>query len=259
MPLDVLLNHVNEFTKIAVHIAAVFAGAWAIYTYKKSKRSDATKRIYDLYNSFYTNENYFWARDTFEHEYIEVVAPLVEKRVTDRHIKLMKDEIENLRKLDLMFNFFEHLIYLEEQHILDQSDREVFFEYWFDFFAYPERGGLRRYFAKCGYERLALYTGSSKKEYIALSATQLKTVEETLGKLELTRIKENDFPEKFIETETRSNDLYTLFLLDNLERIRKLDKTLGYDPENIKNSEYIRANIRMKLSGLDTWVYVNER
>ena len=56
MPLDVLLNHVNEFTKIAVHIAAVFAGGWAIYTYKKSKRSDATKRIYDLYNSFYTNE-----------------------------------------------------------------------------------------------------------------------------------------------------------------------------------------------------------
>ena len=253
-----LLSNLDSFTKIAVNIAAVFAGGWAIYTYKKSKRAEATKRIFDMYNSFYTNEKYFWARDVFEHEYIEIVAPLLEKRVTDRHIKLTKQEVENLRRLDLMFNFFEHLIYLEEQHILERSDREVFFEYWFDFFSYPERGGLRRYFAKCGYERLALYTNSRKDEYLALSKPQIEKIESVGGKIELPTIHESDYLSDFVEMDSPSSEKYMVFLVEDVKNIRKLDGFLGFDPTNIGKSELARTNYRMSLSRVDCWVYVNE-
>ena len=251
-----LLSNLDLFTKIAVNIAAVFAGGWTIYTYKKSKRADATKRIFDLYNSFYTNEKYFWARDAFEHEYIDIVAPLLERRVTDRHIKLTKEEVENLRKLDLMFNFFEHLIYLEEQHILERSDREVFFEYWFDFFWYPERGGLRRYFAKCGYERLALYTKAEKNEYLALNNHQIIELQNAGKKIDLQAIQEHDRPSNFTEIEDLLEKEYMVFLVEDIKIIRELDGLLDFDPMKIGESKTVRTNYRMNASEVDCWVYI---
>ena len=251
-----LINHLDLFTKIAVNTATILAGIWAIYTYKKSKRSDATKRIFDLYNSFYTNEKYFWARDTFEYEYATIVAPLLEKRVLDRNIKLSKDEIEQLRQLDLIFNFFEHLLYLEEQHILEKSDREVFFEYWFDFFLFPERGGLRRYFAKCGYERLASWTHSGKNEFIALSESQLDVIGSNVEKLANTHLGW-DYFEKYIEDSLPvENNNYKIFKIEDLTFIKELDKLLGFDPRHREKSRLVRTNLRMKMNKIDCWLFL---
>jgi len=258
MPIDSLLGNLDSFTKIAVNIAAVFAGLWAIYTYKKSKRAEATKRIFDLYTSFYSNEEYFWARDTFEHDYHGVVSPLVEKRVTDRHVKLRTDEIEHLRQLDLMFNFFEHLIYLEEQGILQRSDREVFFEYWFDFLAYPERGGLRRYFENCGYERLAIHTKTHKEEYVALDAAQVALLKTQDNQFDSEPFRANDALVKFVELECTIADTYQIFKVDSVESIRRIDSLLGYCATERSNGRVIRTNFRMTNCNLDCWVYLND-
>jgi len=251
------INLVETTTKIVFNAAAAVAGVWAIYTYRRSKRADASKWIYNLFNEFYTDEKYYWSRDTFEYSYPLKIAPLLELRVTDRQVKLSSGQIEDLRNIDLLLNFFEHLLYLEEENIIVRRDREVFFEYWFGFFSYPQRGGLRRYFAKCGYERLAEYSKAHYKEYVAVPIKEFAIIQQYLkknNKLKISKL-ETVHVEEFTDYGKIVEGKFISFQLERLNDIHILDKLLIYKPDDRNQSVFLRKALRVNPINKDCWVY----
>lgn len=253
-----IINLVESWTKIAVNIAAAGAGIWAIYTYRRSKRADASKWMYNLFNEFYTDDKFYWSRDTFEYHYPTIIAPLLELRVTDRYVQLDNKKVEELRNIDLLLNFFEHLLYLEEEGIIITRDREVFFDYWFSFFSYPQRGGLRRYFATCGYERLAGFVRAQETEYVALSDeafTAIKTLGFGRDKFSIENV-ENVIIEAFTDYGKVVQGDFHSFPVDDIKTIHAIDKVLDYKADDRKNSKYVRTSLRVNPTNKDCWVYI---
>ena len=126
-----------------------------------------------LFKDFYRDETMSRARELIEYDFLDVAGPLLELRVLDRQIPLSQAERAQLRDLDLVLNFLEQLLYLQEEgHLLDR-DRDVFFEYWFDQLAQPTHAALRRYLRNCGYERFSRLLGLEEAELFVAYGSRL--------------------------------------------------------------------------------------
>jgi hypothetical protein len=243
--------------------AAVAGGIWGLFTFRKSRRTDAARWVTDIFNTFYKDPAFLAARDLYEYEYWSSIRHSVELRVNDRHVVLTSGQRESIRAVDLILNFLEQLLYLESEDHIATRDREVFFAYWFGILGYPSRAGLRRYLASCGYERCSLYVGCQAGEVIAGSIP--------IGQWEgLTPLEggvllpfEHGMPDgSFVASTGLIPEHSQAFRVTDPVAFRRLDDHFGYDPAAAAKSPLRRLCVPSTsgtdTAGLDVWVYLDE-
>lgn len=242
-------------------IGGVSAGLWAIYTYRKSRRVDAARWVTDIFTVFYRDPAFLGARDVFEYQYWTTLRQLVEFRVTDRHITLSAEAQDAIRATDLILNFMEQLLYLEEENHIGEKDRSVFFSYWFSLLEYPCRAGLRRYLARCGYERCADAVGAVDYEVLVPppNADDLTFLAEQDGfaelkvELPLARLENDGY------TLCPTVETYTAYVVPpsrQEETFRAVDAVAGYNSASPESSSIRRICLPDTPGEWDVWVYI---
>ncbi len=112
---------------------AVIGGAWAIFNYRRSRRDATALWLQGVFKDFYLSNTFSEVRQLLEYHYPERVEPLLERRLADPHSPVSGTEIEILQSIDTLLNYFEYILYLENERHLSRSDRQPVFEYWFEF------------------------------------------------------------------------------------------------------------------------------
>lgn len=276
----------SAFGNVLLAVSALVAGIWSVYHFWHTRRLDAAKWLKQLFTEFYIENKFVNIQDLLTYHYKDGLGSLIERRITDRHLPVSSHEIQLLRELDTLLNYFELLLYLEDQGHLSKSDRNVLFEFWFGLFLDPACGGLRRYVAKFGYERLAksLQVNVQSHEYIAFYGSLMDSLNDQLN--EKDRKYKNEEISKYLKPirtesgksqswkihgclyelgdypglvpETKNNGMAVvaeLYEVTDLSVFQALDKFEKYNPTDIKDSLFVRRCIRLANSGLDAWVY----
>lgn len=254
-------------SQVALALGAIIAAGWAVFTYRRAKRAEAARWLQGLFRDFYTDTEMVKAREILEYDFEEQAAHILELRVTDRHVALDEGDRSILRKADLVLNFFEQLLYLESQGHLAQHDREVFFQYWFELMKKPSRAALRRYLARCGYERCAQWVGTGQMEYVAFYGSLMSaySVQDELGIREMLEhqgpctLDGRLYSRGAFPCMTRGDGRVKgeLFMIRDLEIFRHIDPVEHYDPADVEGSMYRRQCVRLiDPSGIDAWVYI---
>jgi gamma-glutamylcyclotransferase (GGCT)/AIG2-like uncharacterized protein YtfP len=247
-------------------IGAVIGGGWAIYNYRQSRRYEAATWLQGVYKDFYRADTLTTVRQVLEYHYAETAGPLLSQRILDREVPTTDTEEVLLRELDTLLNYFEHVLYLEDEHRLSQKDRQAVFEYWFNLMKQPEYASLRRYAARFSFERVARVLGAHKEEYVAVYGSLL----EGHGL--------PDRPEFGSGLSTEGRCLIPGLLFDlggypglvpgdgtvrgellrvhDLSVFRALDKYEKYEPRDRDRSLYLRKAVRLVEPAIDAWVYV---
>jgi gamma-glutamylcyclotransferase (GGCT)/AIG2-like uncharacterized protein YtfP len=251
--------------QVVLAVGAIAAAGWAAYTFRKAKRAEAARWMISLFKGFYQDEDMSRARELIEYDFWDVAGPLLELRVLDRQVALSPIERAQLRDLDLVLNFLEQLLYLQEEGHLLERDRNVFFEYWFDQLTQPSKAALRRYLQNCGYEHCSRLLGLESQElflaYGSLLTGQGGDEEEEarrkLQPLGRFRVKgelysRGEFPalvpgENQVEVE--------LFRVEEKSTFRLLDELEHYDPRQRETSLYRRRCIHVSEPAVDAWIY----
>jgi gamma-glutamylcyclotransferase (GGCT)/AIG2-like uncharacterized protein YtfP len=253
--------------QVALALGAIVAAGWAVFTYRRAKRAEAARWLQGLFRDFYTDGEMVKAREVLEYDFEEQAAHILELRVADRHIPLDEESRSILREVDLVLNFFEQLLYLESQGHLAQHDREVFFQYWFELLKRPSHAALRRYLARCGYERCAQWVGAGQTEHVAFYGSLMSAygVQDELGirgklehqgpcTLDGRLYSRRDFP---CMTQGNGRVHGELFMFRDPEIFRYIDPVEHYDPADLGGSMYRRQCVRLiDPSDTDAWVYV---
>jgi gamma-glutamylcyclotransferase (GGCT)/AIG2-like uncharacterized protein YtfP len=156
-----------------VSLGAVAAGLWALHTYRRSRRLEAAKWLQQLYADFYASEKFDEMRIDLEYEYFRATAPVVQKRISDRHVPLSKDEMRYLRHFDNFLNYFENLLYLRECEQVQRDDILAIFDYWFSLMRRDAFGAVRTYTA-FGFERLAAELQAEPCRAVFLTEEQIR-------------------------------------------------------------------------------------
>ena len=265
LSLTIAADQWSAIGQIVLAVGAIAAAGWAAYTFRKTKRAEAGRWMIALFKDFYQDENMSRARELIEYDFWDVAGPLLELRVLDREIVLSTQERAQLRDLDLVLNFLEQLIYLQEEGHLLERDRNVFFEYWFDQLTQPSNAALRRYLQNCGYERCSRLLGLESRELFLAYGSLLtgqggadeeaaRTGLQSLGRCQIKGelYSRGEYPalvvgEDLVEAELfRVEDKSTFRLLDNLEQ---------YDPQHRDTSLYRRRCIHIDGPAVDAWTY----
>lgn len=247
---------------------ALAAAAWAAYTYRKTKRGEAARWMVEMFRQFYRDDAICKARELIEYDFAEVAGPILERRVLDRQVPLDAEEREKLRDLDLVLNFLEQLLYLQDEGHLLERDREVFFKYWFDLLSEPDRAALRRYMRNCGYERCSAFLGLEHSELLFVYGSlmeghggdqeqRLRDQMKFLGPCRLAGklYSRGSFP-AMVEGEDEGEVEGELFLVPEKRTFRKLDELEHYDPFRPEQSRYRRRCVRALVPAVDVWTYV---
>jgi len=250
-----------------IAIGGLCGGGWALYNYRRQKRAEAARWLQDLFKDLYTNDELVAAREIIEYEYDSVVEPLVQLRVTDRHFELTPQERENLRRVDLVLNLFEQVCYLKQQRHLRHDDVDVFFAYWFDQLRLPERAALRRYLARCGYERCAEMVDVPNGDCLALYGTLMGgfpaqdnlSIRSSLRYIGPCRLPGHlydmgDWPSFVLGDGAVDAELYEVL---DMSAFQIIDPFERYDPRDRARSGYIRRCVRLADQQVDAWTYVS--
>jgi len=249
-------------------LCAVVGGAWAVYGYRKARRAEAARWLHQVFKDFYTEPELIAGRELMEYDFDERLGPLLLLRVTDRHVNLSSPQRTDLRRIDLVLNYFEQLLYLQsEAHVL-KRDTEVFFEYWFGIMHARDRAGLRRYLAKCGYERCSAELGMAygDPEYLALYGSLMREsdVQDKIGVRELL---------DYVGPCTLRGELYALgdwpgmiegdgqvagelYRVRDVKAFRATDELEHFDPGQPDGCKYLRRAVRLAQPDLDAWTYI---
>jgi hypothetical protein len=158
----------SAFGDVVLAVGAVATAAGALYSYWKTKRSEAARWLQGMFQDFYLNDRIRRIKQQLEYDYAEKIGPLLERRLTNRDIPVVDGDRTILDDIDTLLNYFEQVLYLEENDHVKRDDREAIFGYWFDLMGADARGSLRRYAAVWGWERLAHALTARRDEYIAV-------------------------------------------------------------------------------------------
>lgn len=255
----------DALAQVLLAIGAMSAAGWATFTYWKGKRAEAARWAIEVFRDFYRDPNMSRARELIEYDFESVAGPLLELRVLDRQISLTDDERSQLQDIDLVLNFLEQLLYLEDEGHFLARDRQVFFEYWFERLALPEHAALRRYLRNCGYERCSEFLKLDASEhfvaYGSLMTGHGEVAEhdarkhlESLGPCTIRGdlYSRGEFPalargDREIEAE--------LFRVTSPSAWPLLDAIEHYDPDNRAKSIYRRHCVSTEDPKVDAWVY----
>jgi hypothetical protein len=168
-----LLGSIKEMIVI---LGAGAGSAWAIYQYSRSRQFEAAKWAHSLYNDFYNSERFKQVRLDFEYKYMRTVAPLLQKRVTDRDLALSDEEMWCLQSIDNFLNHFELLLTLVDRDQISRRDALDPFEYWFSLMNQDRCGSLRAYIG-FGYEKIEKELGVKPPVGIFLTESQLASIQ----------------------------------------------------------------------------------
>jgi gamma-glutamylcyclotransferase (GGCT)/AIG2-like uncharacterized protein YtfP len=248
-------------------IGLVAGGLWAIFTFWKAQRIESARWLHSILQDFYISEKFNTIRDKVEYEYDAVVAPLLERRLFNSEIEPSKVEVEILRELDTLLNYFENLIHLEHKGAISKKDRLVLFQYWFELICEPDKGALRRYLANYGWERVTKNICANRHDYIALygSLREGQKAYSQLGLEEaLERVGEcsiagslydlGEYPG--LKTNGERTVKAELYRIKDPRVFAKLDDYERFNPRERSSSLYIRKIIRLADQDRDAWVYV---
>ena len=171
-----------------------------------------------------------------------------------------------LEQLDMLLNYFEHVIYLEQERHLTKQDRQAVFEYWFDLMQAPDRAAIRRYASWFGFERVAYALDCQTPGYIALYGSLRKQGgigdEPDLSKrlkpagaaiIEGKLIDLGDYPGLIQGPGEVQAELCEVV---DRDAFRIMDQHERYDPTDVKGSLYLRRAVRLLQPNVDAWVYV---
>ncbi len=263
---SMLIQILQVISQLMIGIGGPAAAFWAVYNYRKKRRTDAARWVKQLYEQFYREAELIKGRELFEYDYEKELRYLFEIRVTDRDIELDDRLRERLRLADRVLNFFEQIVYLEDEGNFTERDRCVFFEYWFDLLGEPAKSGLHRYLARCGYEHMTKALGIHQDDYIVFYGTLMRSYGNLArigadGMVEYVSdcmapgvlVDLGDWPgairrEGLFKAELwRVRDYRVFKLLDPFER---------YDARHPSTSYYERRTVRLPGPGsIDAWIY----
>lgn len=247
-------------------LGAALAALWAVYSYRKTRRAAAARWVRELYEQLYTEPALLTGRELLEYDYDRRLRFLFEIRVADRYIQLSDEQREDLRIVDRVLNFFEQLIYLEEEGHITERDRRVFFEYWFDVLADSTKPALHRYLARCGYEHLTRALRIHTEDYIVFYGTLMRSYD-NLARLGAQNMVEyvspckvpgalvdlGDWPGAIHDSGAFVGELWKV---RDYDLFRILDPFERYDPQQTATSHYERITMRLiHPEAIDAWVY----
>lgn len=265
-------------------VGAILTGLLAVRTYRKTKRDEAARWLQGMFQDFYLSGQFGDVRRLLEYDYETAAAPLLERRLTNRDIPSTPEEYRVLEELDTLLNYFEQVLYLQDEDHLSASDVEALFDYWFGIMRAPNRAALRRYADCFGWERLAreLYAKpreqaerSQDGEYVAVYGSlmdgqslpdrpDLDEFLERVGpcKLPGRLFDMGDYPGLLEGEGTVVGELFRfhrpLALPGDraLAAFRVLDEYERFDARNLKDSLYHRKVMRLPDPDIDAWVYL---
>lgn len=271
---------ISAVAELIFALGAVGGGIWGVYTYRKSKRTEAAEWINELFRDFYLNDRFEEIRRGLEYHYDEDIQDLIEGRLTerDRNMKPLDDEdIELLAQIDDLLNYFEHISYLEQEGHIKTEDKEAMFEYWFRLLDQPKFAAIRRYVSKFGFDRITDSLDAPEEDYIMIYGTLMqgyKGYEELSLDKYLTKVGTctlsgklydlEDYPGLILQSDldsVASDQLQSvegeIYRVDNESIFGKMDEFERYDPNG--DSLYVRQMVRLDDPPLDAWVYVYNR
>jgi len=265
--------------QIVFDVFILLGGVFAYVSYVRSKRLDALKWIHEVFEKFNFDPEFQKGKELLDFDYDTRVKPLVEAWVIEKNAAIPVDKRCDLLAIDQYLNHFEHLSYLKEEHQVYEEDLNAYFGYWLGLLSEPERGGVRRYLAHAGYERLASYTKAHDEtvEYLFVYGSlksgcreQVKDIGNIASKLRLIGTSEitgtlydfGDYPGLVLNSsgQTIKGEVYAI---DDLEVLRSLDAYEEFYPVDQEPSEFVRTCIQMDVvlktgrrDPTDTWIYV---
>jgi len=262
----------SAFGNVLLGTGAVTAGLWTVFNYWKNRRSEAARWLQGVFRDFYLDNRFEHVRHVLEYEFDESAGPLLERRITDRHVEVGTDELRLLKELDDLLNYFEYVLYLEGQGHIKKSDRQAVFEYWFEIMSANERGALRRYSSFFGFERIAEELATSNIDYVAVYGSLMSGLTgpdapdvsgwlafEGPCKIGGVLVDLGDYPGLILTPGVDGAVVGELYRVADRRAFHELDKFERYDPLDRHASLYIRRHLRLIEPTLDAWVFVYNR
>ncbi|MBA2725515.1 MAG: gamma-glutamylcyclotransferase [Actinobacteria bacterium] len=254
---------------VLLGIGAVAAGVWTLINYRRTRRAEAAHWLQGVFRDFYLDDRFREIKLEMEYHYGDRLGPLLERRVTDAHVPVSADDKALLEQLDVLLNYFEHVIYLERERHLTTQDRQAVFEYWFDLMEAPDRAAIRRYAAWFGFERVALALKCQASDYIALYGS-LRKQGEISDKPDLSEYLKpagdavikgllfdmGDYPALIPGDGAIQGEVYEVV---DRKAFVVVDEFERYDPNDVDGSLYVRRAVRLTKPKLDAWVYIYNR
>lgn len=248
-------------------IGAVIGGFWALYNYHRTRRAEAATWLQGVFRDFYLADTFRDVRLLLEYSFDQEAGPLLERRITDRHVPISSEDVALLEKLDTLLNYFEHVLYLEEARQITRKDRQSVFEYWFDIMESEKRAALRKYAARFGFERVSSTLNATNTDYVAVYGSLRKglALEDTPPELSDMLIDRGpclirgslydlgDYPGLKPGDGTVKGELYEIC---DPKALKLLDEYERYDALKPESSLYLRRCVRLIEPACDSWTYV---
>jgi hypothetical protein len=146
-----LEKHHDLVTVLALVPAALFA----VYTYWKSKKSEAAGRLQELFNRFYLDAELRPLRLNLDFNFDDTLRALIERMVKDEKSPFSTEEKQTLCQLDTLLKCLEFVLHLKKQGHISRDDCDAIFKYWFELLEKPDRECLREYIRKFGFKAVA--------------------------------------------------------------------------------------------------------
>src|SRR3954452_8696019 len=162
-PLAADLGSWGEFLTGIGTLALVAAAIPAVLGIRRARRAEAASWLDGIFREFYVGDRFKRGRLLLEYDF-ESVAPLLERRITDRSLPVSAAGREDLEHIDALLKYFEFILHLQKQRLLTKRDPLVVLNYWLELLQKPDRAPLRRYADFFGWYRLAefLNTGQAR-------------------------------------------------------------------------------------------------
>jgi len=247
--------------QVLLGLGAVVGGGWGVFTYARARRDAAAHWLHSFFLTFYTDRNMIAARKELVFNYPDL-ACILELRITDRDVTLTPKELEQLHLADLLLNYFEEIIFLQEERHLTTSERDLFFAYWLGLLHKPEYAAVRRYAARCGYEHVASWSAAGEEEYLAIS-TQVSVGRflgecadvEFVGTCEIRGRPIGANGTFLIDASAPAIEAH-LLRLRNGSSFRALDAKMGFVAAARSINLTHRRCVRLDNPALDAWIYL---
>lgn len=259
-------------------VGAVVGGTWAIFNYRAERRARAAEWINSLFHDFYLDPRFKALRRSLEYDFWNSLGPLLEQRLWDRNVSLSADEVDVLGELDTLLNYFEMVMYLEDERRISKRDSLALFQYWFDVLCDDDHAPLRRYASHFGFERVARKVNAADDDHIMLYGSLRRDYGElerlgladtlvyegpcrVLGRL----VDLGEYPAFLPATKNAGYSVAgELFRVADPRAFQVLDQFERFDPSNRSESLYQRRYLRLISSqsrgpAPDAWIYVYNR
>jgi gamma-glutamylcyclotransferase (GGCT)/AIG2-like uncharacterized protein YtfP len=262
----------QAFGQMLLGAGAVTAGFWSLFNYRRNRRSDAARWLTDVFRDFYLEDRFEHVRHVLEYEFEDVAGPLLERRITDRHVAVSGEDLRLLKELDDLLNYFEYVLYLEQEKHLARSDRQAVFEYWFDVLCADERASIRRYSAYFGFERVARALMATDEDRVVLYGSLLPGLggadaPDLAGKLVRIGpcripgylIDLGDYPGLVRSMSPGDEVVGEIYRVQDKAVFKLLDEFERYDAQDPAGSLYVRRLVRLLEPRSDAWTYIYNR